>query len=64
MVMAKHELARLITEQELADSLQVPFLHVRKLRYAGKIPFIRLGHNTIRFDPDRVMEALSKLEVK
>ena len=53
-----------MTEQELAELLNVPFAYVRKLRYAGKIPFLKLGYNTIRLNPDRVAEAIGKLEVK
>jgi excisionase family DNA binding protein len=62
--MPKTELLRLLTEQELAEFLHVPVLHVRKLRYSGKLPFYRLGHKSIRFHPERVLEAISRLEVK
>jgi excisionase family DNA binding protein len=62
--MIKHDFTQLMTEKEVAEFLNVPIHYLRKLRYAGKIPFMRLGHNTIRLNPDRVLEALSKLEVK
>ena len=62
--MPKPELAKLITEKEVAELLRVPVLHVRKLRYSGKLPFYRLGHKSIRFHPERVLEAISRLEIK
>jgi hypothetical protein len=53
-----------MTEEDLAKILRIPDMQVRKLRYAGKIPFLRLSYKSIRFNPDRVREALDRLEVK
>jgi excisionase family DNA binding protein len=54
----------LLDERELATYLKVSVLKVRKLRYAGKLPFIRLGHKSIRFRLSSVLAALEKLESK
>jgi hypothetical protein len=42
----------------------LPERYLRDLAYKRKIPFIKLGHRTIRFQPSRVFEALSRFEVK
>jgi excisionase family DNA binding protein len=49
---------RLLTPAELAASLNVPIWKARSLWQAGKIPVIRLGHRTVRFDFAEVLKAL------
>ena len=55
----------LLTKEQLAQHLSVPSTRmVDELMRARKIPFVKLGHRTVRFDLARVLEALSRLEVK
>jgi len=54
----------LLNEQELADYLKVTVLKLRKLRYAGKIPYIKLGNKSVRFRLSAVLAALEKMERK
>lgn len=50
---------RLLTPAELAASLNVPIWYARSLWQSGKIPVVRLGHRTIRFDFTEVMRSLN-----
>ena len=54
----------LLTEEQLAEKLQMSVSQLRKLRYSKKIPFFRIGYKSIRFDFQRVLSALDRLEVK
>jgi len=51
---------RLQTAEELAVALSVPIWKVRTLYRSGKIPHLKLGHRTVRFDFDAVMKALEQ----
>jgi hypothetical protein len=54
---------RLLDEKEIAEELHVSIAFLRKDRYGAKtIPFMRLG-DLIRYDADRVREALMAREV-
>lgn len=55
---------RLATEEELAYVLRITKGHVRKLRYAKKIPTIILGHQSPRFHLPKVLQALERLEIR
>ena len=59
-------LKKLLTDQELAIELGTGFKPrtVATLRRAGKIPYVRIGYRTLRYDLDAVLAALSKREVK
>jgi hypothetical protein len=37
---------------------------VAMLRRSGKIPYVKLGYRTLRYDLDKVLAALAKREVK
>lgn len=50
--------ARLPDAEGLARFLGVGRETVDQLRRDGRIPFLRIGPKTIRFEPDRVIEAL------
>jgi hypothetical protein len=55
----------LLTPIELKK--EYPFLTdwmLFRLRKRKAIPYIKVGHRSFLYDPDRVHEALSKLEIK
>jgi hypothetical protein len=54
----------LLTEAELARALGEEERTVRNWRYKGMIPFLKLGHRSIRFRLDMVLEALDKRSLK
>lgn len=53
----------LLNDEQLAQVLGCSSYHIRKLRQKKKIPFIKLGWRTIRYDLTRVRKALEKYEV-
>jgi hypothetical protein len=55
---------RLLTEAEMAVELGETTRTVRHCRLRGIVPAILLGFRTIRYDPERVMAAFSKRELK
>ena len=56
---------RLLSKSQLRKALNLPSTRiVDEMMRRRRIPFIRLGHRTVRFDLDRVLEALSRLEVR
>ena len=57
---------KLLTDRELAVELGTGFKPrtIASLRRAGKIPFVKIGYRTLRYDLDAVMAALSKREIK
>jgi hypothetical protein len=42
----------------------VPVRTLRSLKDQRKIPFIKTGHRTVLFDPEKVRAALLKFEVR
>jgi len=50
----------------LSEELGPPFSvrTLRTLQYKGIIPYLKLGHRLSLFDPDKVLAALDKYEVK
>lgn len=55
----------LLTKQELAFALNLPSTRmVDEMMRKGRIPFLRMGHRTVRFNMKRVLDALSRLEVR
>ena len=57
---------KLLTDVELAAELGTGFKTrtIASLRRTGKIPFVRIGYRTLRYNLDAVLEALAKREVK
>jgi hypothetical protein len=56
---------QLLTKEQLRDALNLPSTRmVDELVRRRKIPVLRLGHRTIRFDLAKVQAALEKLELK
>ncbi len=56
------QLPKLLTEDQLAQSLSVCPRHISNLRAQRLIRFIRLGR-LVRFDPAQVLEDLQNLTV-
>jgi hypothetical protein len=54
----------LLNIQQLSVEIGPPVRSLRTWMHRGKIPFIKVGHRTCFFDPDKVREALNRLEVK
>jgi Helix-turn-helix domain len=55
---------RLLTGNELAVKLGESERIVSSLRHKGIIPYLKLGHRTIRYNESAVIAALEKREVK
>jgi hypothetical protein len=54
----------IVTQDNLLKAVPALTLRqLRRLRSAGKLPFIKLGDRSFLYDTDRVLEALRKLEV-
>ncbi len=55
---------KLLTAAELAEAVPFPSeATVNRLRRKKKIPCVKIGYRTIRYDLERVRTALGKLEV-
>jgi hypothetical protein len=54
---------KLLNIFELSQELGPPVRAFRTWAQHRKIPFIRVGHRTLLFDPQKVRAALEKLEV-
>jgi excisionase family DNA binding protein len=52
------DVARLITTSDLARRLGVTSDTIRKWARDGRIPCLRVGQKTLRFDPKAVLNAL------
>jgi hypothetical protein len=56
---------RLLTKEELRDKLNVPSTRmIDELMRKRKIPYIKLGAKTVRFDWEKVKAAVDKFEHK
>jgi hypothetical protein len=54
----------LVNYAELSVLTNRPVRTLRTLKQAGKIPYLRLGHRMILFQPSKVFAALERFEVK
>lgn len=63
MIMSNSDNVRLLTSEEVAEELRMTVWGVDKLRYAGKLEYIRFGHRCIRFEQAAVERAISRLKV-
>jgi hypothetical protein len=55
----------LLTKEELRERLNLPSTRmIDQMMRQRKIPYIKLGHRTVRFDYEKVLVALEKLEYK
>jgi hypothetical protein len=55
---------RLLNKQELAEEINQPPTTINKLRRERKIPAIRIGYRSYRYNLAKVLRALSRLEIK
>jgi hypothetical protein len=55
---------RLLTIGGLSAAIGIAPRTLRSLYLARKIPFIKTGHRTLLFDPEKVLAALEKFEVR
>ena len=55
---------RLVNLAGLSTETNVPERTLRTFYQNRKIPFIKVGFRTVLFDPDKVLAALEKFEVK
>jgi excisionase family DNA binding protein len=58
----KAEVSRYLTKSELAAVLGMTKRGVEELMYSRKIPFLALGHRTVRFEWEKVRKALARFE--
>ena len=57
--------SRLLTKEEVARRLGLPSTRmVDALMRQRKIPYLKLGYRTVRFDWKRVIAAIEKLELR
>jgi excisionase family DNA binding protein len=54
----------LVNSKQLAAELGQSLRTIRSWTQARRIPFLRLGHRTVLFSPEKVRAALEKFEVK
>ena len=58
-------MSELLTKEELRERLNVPSVRViEEMVKARRLPVIRLGYRTVRFDWEKVQAAIAKLEIK
>jgi hypothetical protein len=62
--MITQEPGNLLDEKTTAEVLGITISGLRKLRYAKKIPYIRLSYRCVRFDLNSVKRALRKLKIE
>jgi hypothetical protein len=57
---------KLLTDEQLVAALDCGLTarSIATLRRAKKIPVVRIGYRTLRYDPEKVMAALMRREVK
>jgi len=56
---------RFLNKKQLRKTLSLPSTRaVDELMRTKRIPFLRLGHRTVRFDWPKVEKALARFEVK
>ena len=64
VTLQKSDQEYLIDKGELGRRLDCSPGKVGEMMRKRKIPFIKLGHKTVRFDWRRVQEALAKFEIR
>ena len=55
---------KLISIEKLSRETGFPVRTLRSFIADGKIPFFKIGHRTMRFDPEKVERALARFEIK
>jgi excisionase family DNA binding protein len=57
-------MAKLVNSKQLAAELGQSHRTIRSWIAARKIPFLKVGHRTMLFSPEKVLAALQKFEVR
>jgi excisionase family DNA binding protein len=57
-------MAKLVNSKQLAAELGQSQRTIRSWIQARKIPFLKVGHRTMLFSPEKVLLALEKFEIK
>lgn len=55
---------RFLNKSEVAEALGLTKRGVEEMMRRRKIPFLKLGHRTVRFDWEAVEKAVARLEYK
>ena len=55
---------RLLDIKQLSAELPMPVRSIQTLKRRKKIPYLAIGHRTVRFDLEKVRQALDVFEVK
>jgi hypothetical protein len=55
---------RLLNIKALSREKELTERQIRTLYQTGKIPYMKVGHRTVLFDPEKVMAALERFEIK
>lgn len=56
--------SKLLDIKKLESCIGVPARTIRTLYQQRKIPYYKMGHRTVLFDPEKVIDALYHFEVK
>ena len=64
MVTMRANPAKLVNISGLSEQKGIPVRTLRTLVSCRKIPFLKLGHRMLFFDPDKVDKALERFEVQ
>jgi len=54
---------RLLDKKQIASEIGVSPRHINVMMAARQIPFLRISAKMVRFDPERVKQALATFEV-
>jgi len=57
-------MTKLLDIFELSKASERPVRQLRSLVQARKIPYLKLGHRTLLFDPEKVEKALQRFEIR
>lgn len=57
-------MGKLIDIKTLSEQIGEPERTLRNWVHCRKIPFLKIGHRTLRFELEKVRAALNKFEVK
>jgi len=56
-------MSKLLDIRGLSEQSGIPLRRLRSFVAARKIPFLKCGHRTLLFDPEKVDKALQRFEV-
>jgi hypothetical protein len=56
-------MSKLVDIEKLSEETGFPVRTLRTFIAGKKIPVVKIGHRTMRFNPDRVLKALQRFEI-